>query len=138
MFIVVPLLVPLMHQFGLSPVWFGIVLAMNLQTSFLTPPFGFSLFYLKSVAPSSLPLNALYRGVIPFIIIQLLMVLILIKFPQLVLVKSTAPQPAVTTPPLLLQQDDDTGTADAIRLMLQIAEEQRATPTPAFPQGATQ
>ncbi len=137
-FIVVPLLVPLMHQFGLSPVWFGIVLAMNLQTSFLTPPFGFSLFYLKSVAPSSLPLNALYRGVIPFIIIQLLMVLILIKFPQLVLVKSTAPQPAVTTPPLLLQQDDDTGTADAIRLMLQIAEEQRATPTPAFPQGTTQ
>ena len=100
-FIVVPLLVPLMHQFGLSPIWFGIVLAMNLQTSFLTPPFGFSLFYLKSVAPSSLPLNALYRGVIPFIVIQLLMVLILIKFPQLVLVKNNTQQPAVTTTPLL-------------------------------------
>ena len=66
------------------------------------------------------------------------MVLILIKFPQLVLVKNNTQQPAVTTTPLLRQQDDGTGTADAIRLMLQIAEEQRTTPTPAFPQGATQ
>lgn len=133
-FIVVPLLVPLMHQFGLSPVWFGIILAMNLQTSFLTPPFGFSLFYLKSVAPSSLPLSALYRGVIPFIIIQLLMVLILIQFPQLVWVKKTSDL-LVDTAPAQLQHDDGTGNADAIRLMLQIAEEQRVTATPSLPQG---
>lgn len=133
-FIVVPLLVPLMHQFGLSPVWFGIILAMNLQTSFLTPPFGFSLFYLKSVAPSSLPLSALYLGVIPFIIIQLLMVLILIQFPQLVWVKKTSDL-LVDTAPAQLQQDDGTGNADAIRLMLQIAEEQRVTATPSLPQG---
>lgn len=136
-FIVVPLLVPLLHQFGLSPVWFGVILAMNLQTSFLTPPFGFSLFYLKSVAPSSLPLQALYRGVIPFIILQLFMVLLLIKFPQLVLTSSTTPLPVGAQMPPLLQQDDGTGTADAIRLMLQIAEEQRST-EPSLPQGMSQ
>ena len=134
-FIVVPLLVPLMHQFGLSPVWFGIVLAMNLQTSFLTPPFGFSLFYLKSVAPSSLPLSALYRGVIPFIIIQLLMVLILVKFPQLVWIKTVDPTPTPANASTVLTQDDGTGNADAIRLMLQIAEEQRSSTLPALPQG---
>lgn len=135
-FIVVPLLVPLLHQFGLSPVWFGVILAMNLQTSFLTPPFGFSLFYLKSVAPNSLPLQALYRGVVPFIILQLFMVLLLIKFPQLVLTSSTTPLPAAAQMPSLLQQDDGTGTTDAIRLMLQIAEEQRST-EPSLPQGVS-
>ncbi len=132
-FIVVPLLVPLLHQFGLSPVWFGIILAMNLQTSFLTPPFGFSLFYLKSVAPSSLPLHALYRGAIPFIVIQLLMVMLLIKFPQLVLVKTNTQQPLAPHMTALTLQDDGTGTADAIRLMLQIAEEQRSSAAPSVP-----
>ncbi|MEY2864136.1 MAG: hypothetical protein RLY58_1843, partial [Pseudomonadota bacterium] len=84
-FIVVPLLVPIIHQFGLSPVWFGVILAMNLQSSFLTPPFGFSLFYLKSVAPPEVQTRDLYRGVVPFIVIQLITVVLIACFPSMVL-----------------------------------------------------
>ena len=83
-FIVVPLLVPLLSHFGISPVWFGVMLSVNLQTSFLTPPFGFSLFYLRSVAPRSLPTRVLYRSAVPFIILQLLMLALLFAFPKLV------------------------------------------------------
>ncbi|MEC7121213.1 MAG: TRAP transporter large permease subunit [Pseudomonadota bacterium] len=132
-FIVVPLLVPLLHQFGLDPVWFGVILAMNLQTSFLTPPCGFSLFYLKSVAPASLTSQAIHRGVIPFIILQLLMVAILIKFPQLVLTKSSNFADIEQSPTQQLAGLEGTSHADAIRLMLQIAEEQRESTA----QGAT-
>jgi tripartite ATP-independent transporter DctM subunit len=70
-FIIVPLLVLPARQLGLDPVWLGIVLAVNLQTSFLTPPFGFSLFYLRGVTPERVPTTAIYRGAIPFIFIQL-------------------------------------------------------------------
>ncbi len=70
-FIIVPLLVLPARQLGLDPVWLGIVLAVNLQTSFLTPPFGFSLFYLRGVTPAKVPTLAIYRGAIPFIAIQL-------------------------------------------------------------------
>ncbi len=70
-FIIVPLLVLPARQLGLDPVWLGIVLAVNLQTSFLTPPFGFSLFYLRGVTPPKVPTTAIYRGAIPFIVIQL-------------------------------------------------------------------
>jgi tripartite ATP-independent transporter DctM subunit len=71
-FVVVPIVGPILLAMGVDPVWLGIMIAMNLQTSFLTPPFGFALFYLRGVAPESLPTSAIYRGVIPFIIIQLL------------------------------------------------------------------
>ncbi|MCZ6597723.1 MAG: TRAP transporter large permease subunit [Planctomycetota bacterium] len=70
-FIVLPLLVPAARVLGIDMVWFGVMVGMNLQTSFLTPPFGFSLFYLRSVAPPELKTTAIYRGVIPFIAIQL-------------------------------------------------------------------
>jgi tripartite ATP-independent transporter DctM subunit len=70
-FVVVPIVGPILLAMGVDPVWLGMI-AMNLQTSFLTPPFGFALFYLRGVAPSSLPTSAIYRGVVPFIIIQLL------------------------------------------------------------------
>ena len=71
-FVVVPIVGPILLAMGLDPIWLGIMIAINLQTSFLTPPFGFALFYLRGVAPDSLPTSAIYRGVIPFIIIQLL------------------------------------------------------------------
>jgi hypothetical protein len=93
----VPLLAPVADKMGIDLVWFGVLLAMNLQTSFLTPPFGFALFYLRSVAPAKDYLDRItnkriagvktmdiYRGAIPFVIIQIAMVAALIAFPGLV------------------------------------------------------
>jgi TRAP-type mannitol/chloroaromatic compound transport system permease large subunit len=68
---------------GLDPIWLGVMIALNLQTSFLTPPFGFALFYLRGVAPPEVKTTQIYQGVIPFIIIQLLMLGILALFPEL-------------------------------------------------------
>ena len=82
-FIVVPLLVPVATKLDINLIWFGIILAMNLQTSFLTPPFGFALFYLRGVAPPSVATEDIYRGVVPFIIIQLLLMLMLSLWPTL-------------------------------------------------------
>ena len=71
-FVVVPIVGPILLTMGVDPIWLGIMIAMNLQTSFLTPPFGFALFYLRGVAPASVTTSAIYRGVVPFILIQLL------------------------------------------------------------------
>ena len=68
---------------GFDPVWLGVMMAINLQTSFLTPPFGFALFYLRGVAPDSLKTSQIYRGVIPFVIIQILMLFVLVKYPEI-------------------------------------------------------
>ncbi len=83
-FVVVPIVGPVLMAMGLDPIWLGIMMALNLQTSFLTPPFGFSLFYLRGVCPDSVPTSAIYRGVIPFIIIQVLVLGLLAVAPQLV------------------------------------------------------
>ncbi|MGF1546358.1 MAG: TRAP transporter large permease subunit [Thiotrichales bacterium] len=83
-FIIVPLLVPAAQALGIDLVWFGVLLSVNMQTSFLTPPFGFALFYLRSVAPASIKTREIYRGVAPFIALQALMVALLIAFPGLV------------------------------------------------------
>ncbi len=83
-FIVVPVVAPVFAAFGIDLLWIGVLLAMNLQASFLTPPFGFSLFYLKGVAPKEVTTGHLYRGIIPFIIIQLFMLILIMLFPQLV------------------------------------------------------
>lgn len=83
-FIILPLLVPAARILGIDLIWFGVMIGVNLQTSFLTPPFGFALFYLRGVAPLSVKTTDIYRGVIPFIIIQLIMLTLLICFPQLV------------------------------------------------------
>lgn len=83
-FVVVPIVGPVLMAMGLNPVWLGVMIALNLQTSFLTPPFGFSLFYLRGVCPDSVPTSAIYRGVIPFIVIQLLVLGLLALWPQLV------------------------------------------------------
>ena len=82
-FVVVPIVGPVLLAMGLDPVWLGIMIAINLQTSFLTPPFGFALFYLRGVAPASVTTAQIYRGVIPFVAIQLLALLVLALVPEL-------------------------------------------------------
>jgi tripartite ATP-independent transporter DctM subunit len=82
-FVVVPIVGPILLAMGIDPIWLGIMIAVNLQTSFLTPPFGFALFYLRGVAPEDLPTSDIYRGAIPFVAIQLLALLILAAAPQL-------------------------------------------------------
>ncbi|WP_444883224.1 TRAP transporter large permease [Microbulbifer sp. PSTR4-B] len=83
-FVVVPIVGPVLLAMGVDPIWLGIMIAINLQTSFLTPPFGFALFYLRGVAPSSVATSAIYRGVMPFIAIQLLILCLLALWPALV------------------------------------------------------
>ncbi|RMF15443.1 MAG: TRAP transporter large permease subunit [Gammaproteobacteria bacterium] len=82
-FVVVPIVGPVLLKMGVDPVWLGIMIGLNLQTSFLTPPFGFSLFYLRGVAPASVRTADIYRGVVPFIAIQVLMMGILALWPEL-------------------------------------------------------
>ena len=83
-FIIVPVVAPIFVSLGIDLVWIGILLAINLQTSFLTPPFGFALFYLKGVAPPEIKTSHLYKGIIPFVIIQLVFLTLLIVFPELI------------------------------------------------------
>ena len=82
-FVVVPIVGPILLAMGLDPVWLGIMIAINLQTSFLTPPFGFALFYLRGVAPSEVTTASIYRGVAPFILIQLMVLVLLSLWPAL-------------------------------------------------------
>ena len=83
-FVVVPIVAPAILALGVDPIWLGIMIAVNLQTSFLTPPFGFALFYLRGVAPPEVATKSIYKGVLPFVCIQLLMLLLLALFPELV------------------------------------------------------
>jgi len=83
-FVVVPIVGPILLAMGLDPIWLGILIAINLQTSFLTPPFGFALFYLRGVAPPSIKTTQIYRGVMPFVMIQLFTLLLIALFPELV------------------------------------------------------
>jgi tripartite ATP-independent transporter DctM subunit len=83
-FIVIPLLVPAAEALGIHMVWFGVMIGLNLQTSFLTPPFGFALFYLRGVAPPELTTGQIYRGAVPFIAIQGIALALIILFPELV------------------------------------------------------
>jgi TRAP-type mannitol/chloroaromatic compound transport system permease large subunit len=83
-FIIVPLLAPVADKLGIDLVWFGVLLAVNMQTSFMHPPFGFALFYLRSVAPPSIKTTDIYWGAIPFVCIQIIMVAIIIIFPGVV------------------------------------------------------
>ena len=82
-FVVVPLVAPPLLALGMDPIWLGILMALNLQTSFLTPPFGFALFYLRGVAPPEVTTLALYKGVIPFIVIQFFVILLVVLVPEL-------------------------------------------------------
>lgn len=83
-FVVVPIVGPVLLAMGLDPVWLGVMIALNLQTSFLTPPFGFSLFYLRGVTPRSVPTSVMYKGVVPFIVIQIAMLVVAYLWPGLI------------------------------------------------------
>jgi TRAP-type mannitol/chloroaromatic compound transport system permease large subunit len=82
-FVVVPIVGPVLLAMGIDPLWLGVLIAVNLQTSFLTPPFGFALFYLRGVAPPSLSTGDIYRGAVPFVALQLLLLGMVVAWPQL-------------------------------------------------------
>ncbi len=82
-FIIVPVVAPVFIKFQMDPLWIGILLALNLQTSFLTPPFGFALFYLKGVAPPEVKTSDIYKGIVPFILIQIVVLTLVGFFPRL-------------------------------------------------------
>ena len=84
-YVIVPLIAPPLLMMGFDPVWLAILFAINLQTSFLTPPFGFSLFYLRGVADDSIKTSEIYNGVIPFILIQILVLILILIFPNLII-----------------------------------------------------
>jgi TRAP-type mannitol/chloroaromatic compound transport system, large permease component len=83
-FVVVPIVAPIILALGVDPIWLGIMIAINLQTSFLTPPFGFALFYLRGVAPDSISTKSIYIGALPFVLIQLFVLILLASFPIIV------------------------------------------------------
>lgn len=89
-FIIVPVVTPVFNALEMNMLWVGILMALNLQTSFLTPPFGFALFYLKGVAPDSVKTSQIYRGIIPFILIQLIIVGLVVFFPELIFINKTS------------------------------------------------
>jgi tripartite ATP-independent transporter DctM subunit len=104
-FIAVPLLAPVAAKLGIDPIWFGVMLAVNMQTAFMHPPFGFALFYLKSVAPKSIRTADIYRGAIPFLVIQLFMVAVVLAYPQVVLRDAPADASSVTEIPIDVDPD---------------------------------
>ena len=83
-FVVVPIVGPVLLMLDLDPIWLGVMMAVNLQTSFLTPPFGFALFYLRGVAPPEVSTLDIYRGIIPFVVIQVVGLGLIALFPELV------------------------------------------------------
>ncbi|GAA4224146.1 TRAP transporter large permease subunit [Sagittula sp. NFXS13] len=83
-FIVIPITAPILLAMDINPVWLGVMVGVNLQTSFLTPPFGFALFYLRGVAPDNVPTSAIYRGILPFVLLQILAIALLFAFPGVV------------------------------------------------------
>lgn len=80
-FIVIPITAPILLAMDVDPVWLGVMVGVNLQTSFLTPPFGFALFYLRGVAPNHVPTSAIYKGILPFVILQIIAIGLLFAFP---------------------------------------------------------
>ena len=82
-YVVIPVVAPILLSMGIDPIWLGILIAINLQTSFLTPPFGFAIFYLKSVIPKNIDTVEIYKGVIPFIVIQIITITIIIIIPEI-------------------------------------------------------
>jgi len=85
LFITVPLYVPLIISLGFDPVWFGIIFIVSMQSAYLSPPFGYNLFYMRAVAPPEITIIDIYRSVVPYIILQIVGVIILIVFPEIVL-----------------------------------------------------
>ena len=84
LFMCMPIYIPIVVGLGLDPVWFGILFVVNMQMAYITPPYGLNLFYMKAVAPKEVALTDIYRGAVPFILIQALLLVILMAFPRLV------------------------------------------------------
>jgi tripartite ATP-independent transporter DctM subunit len=82
-FIVIPITAPVLLNLGVDPLWLGVLVGVNLQTSFMTPPFGFSLFYLRGVAPASVTTGMIYKGVAPFVVLQVIAIALVLAFPAL-------------------------------------------------------
>jgi tripartite ATP-independent transporter DctM subunit len=115
-FILIPLLAPVAHGLGIDLVWFGVLLSINMQTSFMHPPLGFALFYLRSVAPPEVKTSDIYWGAIPFVLIQILMVSLVLAFPQIAKPGSESPPTSVPAAEMLLNsapRDDGGFSADA-------------------------
>ncbi|MCB1777502.1 MAG: TRAP transporter large permease subunit, partial [Candidatus Competibacteraceae bacterium] len=110
-FIILPLLAPVAEKLGIDLVWFGILMGVNMQTSFMHPPFGFALFYLRSVAPPTIRTTDIYWGAVPFVVIQVIMVALIIAFPSLVTLGLDRPAPTGQPAPiqLLAPQDHRSG-----------------------------
>ena len=127
-FIVVPLLAPVAEKLGIDLTWFGVLLAINMQTSFMHPPFGFALFYLRSVAPPSIRSTDIYWGAVPFVLIQIAMVALVIAFPQLVTAGlDRKAQVDVDSVEIVLPREaSSTGTASGDPLTREIEEDARA------------
>lgn len=139
-FILVPLVGPVAEKLGIDLIWFGVLLGVNMQTSFMHPPFGFALFYLRSVAPKEVKTSDIYWGAIPFVVIQIIMVALIIKFPQIVPVpvktdlneqlELKIDDAALEGQPLLLPNEGDSMDADAAP-ELQFSTDADGTPAPA-------
>ena len=106
-FVVVPIVAPILLTMGANPIWLGIMIAINLQTSFLTPPFGFALFYIRGVAEKSIKTLEIYKGAIPFVIIQLIMLCILSFAPKLA---TWLPEKLYDHNYEMIKKNDDTNT----------------------------
>ncbi|ARU32935.1 C4-dicarboxylate ABC transporter [Sulfuriferula sp. AH1] len=103
-FIIIPLLAPVAQKLGIDLVWFGVLIGINMQTSFMHPPFGFALFYLRSVAPKDIKTTDIYRGAIPFVLIQLAMVVLVIAFPS---ITGGVPQQTLSKGVIEVPMDED-------------------------------
>ncbi|MFA9441871.1 TRAP transporter large permease subunit [Uliginosibacterium sp. sgz301328] len=115
-FIVVPLLAPVAEKLGIDLIWFGVLLAVNMQTSFMHPPFGFALFYLRSVAPKAVKTTEIYWGAVPFVLIQIVMVGLVIAFPQLVHIGlGTQPKVDLDKVQIIIPPSDDTQNPDQLQ-----------------------
>lgn len=121
-FILVPLLAPVAHKLGIDLVWFGVLLGINMQTSFMHPPFGFALFYLRSVAPPEVHSRDIYWGAVPFVLIQLLMISIVLVFPGLISVhkdvRNDNPNAEIQSAPATNPSSDD-----AVQLLEQLSQQ---------------
>ena len=130
-FILVPLVAPVAEKLGIDLVWFGVLLAVNMQTSFMHPPFGFALFYLRSVAPKAVKTTDIYLGAIPYVIIQLIVVALIIIFPNIVVtdkIKANGGSPIAVSP---------AGSGTSPSLNLDLATDAQKTPAAAAPPAAS-
>jgi tripartite ATP-independent transporter DctM subunit len=134
-FIILPLLAPVAEKLGIDLVWFGVLIGVNLQTSFMHPPFGFALFYLRSVAPPEVRTSQIYWGAVPFLGIQLLMVILIVSFPQLVSWGLDGPSTMETPTEVVIPQQEGSSLLDSLEFDGLLAPPPLPATTPPASQG---